>query len=330
MIRPAPYLLLALALLGCKNEAPTSAPATAPLKPTATAPTQSPESPTTTMKPTPDAGVAPGPSADDPRRAVRERACSKGFLDACEELATTSGTPWETAEPLLARACTGGLATSCFWLGFSGPDAGRALTVPAFAGNGFAELYERACKGASADGCTRLCLMKSTGTKLAEDKPGARRFCEVACAFGSGDSCAKIGAERVEGGDVSKYLIPACAAKVWSACARLADGYEHGDGVKKDKRLARATSAQACKAGIAGSCQQLASMTDNGEGGVADKAGAMALYVKACEGADISACDSVADRIDAGYHDAATAAAGGAAYYRAQACALGSIQSCKH
>jgi len=41
-------------------------------------------------------------------------------------------------------------------------------------------------------------------------------------------------------------------------------------------------------------------------------------------------CDSVAERIDAGYHDAATGAAGGAAYYRAQACALGSIQSCKH
>ncbi len=329
MIRSAPYLVLAFALLGCKNESPTSAPAAAPLKAPTTAPTQSPVSPTTTVTRTLDAGVPPITSADDAHHAIRARACSKGFLDACQELATITGTPWEAAEPLLARACTGGIATSCFWLGFSGPDAGRALTVPAFAGKSFAELYERACKGASSDGCTRLCLMKSTGTKLAEDKPRARPFCEMACAFGSSDSCTKIGTERVEGADVSKYLMPACAAKSWSACARLAAGYELGDGVKKDKRLARATYAKACKAGIAQSCQRLASMTDKGEGGVADKAAAAALYVKACEGADMGGCDSVAERIDAGYHDAATEAAGGAAYYRAQACALGSIQSCK-
>ena len=104
-------------------------------------------------------------------------------------------------------------------------------------------LFDQACTGGNAEGCSSLGVMFNNGIGGAQDKEQARTLFDQACIDGSAKGCSNLGVV-----------------------------FNNGDGVAQDNVRALALHKQACTGGFVKGCDMADAMFDNGTGGaVKDK-----------------------------------------------------------
>ncbi len=213
--------------------------------------------------------------APDLRRstACETLACEQDDWQACNDLARSyeSGRGIDLdrakARQLYRDSCDHGVLVACSNLGInllgaasdtSDPTrpTGHAPT-PEDAKTAVA-LFERACDGGHAPGCTNLAAMYGEGLGVAKDEAKSVVLYQRAC-------------------DADEAL----------SCVNLAMMYETGrDGLAQDERRARTLYERGCTGGNAPGCTNLAVMHGQGRGGTRDEARAVEFYRKACAGGD--------------------------------------------
>lgn len=222
----------------------------------------------------------------DPSRAadLLQRACGGGHASACMrlgELFQASGSPHKST-PWFQRACDGGEGAACVELAYvhdPGLD-GRSERA--------AELYRRACRLGSAEGCRMAALGyrkdSSAGAveTLAQLEPacdrGDARSCEALLALyarGAGDPAARL--PQLEGH---------CAAGKLGLCTAL--GVLHRDRLEPERALA--LFRQACAAGHAEACRHLSGMSRRGPAARADQQLVRSALERSCQRRDATAC----------------------------------------
>ena len=184
-------------------------------------------------------------------------ACSSGDAKACFARAVSALAANRTAEadPLLVRACDGGVSAACTKLGilryergFDSEEEGEELIL----------LFERGCEGGSAQGC-------SWAGTLTPDDPALD-----AKALG--------------------YFKRGCEAGDASGCFALGAAIAQGRGQAKDAQEAARLYRRACDDGFAAACREL-SVLLNAREDVEDRwKESWALLERACSLGDEASC----------------------------------------
>jgi TPR repeat protein len=170
-------------------------------------------------------------------------------------------------------------------------------------------LYEQACDGDDARGCSRLAYAYAHGRGAAVDEARAvalyRRSIALftpSCDKGDAQDCDGLGIQFVKGNGVPKdearalaLFTKACDGSSASGCANLGIMYADGEGVPKDAARALALYTKACDGGDALGCSNLGMFYKHGEGVPKDEARALVLYTKACDGDYALGCANLGD-----------------------------------
>jgi TPR repeat protein len=261
-----------------------------------------------------------------PERA--ERRCVAGHLDACvtagRELEGRDGKSASYSAELYRYACEEGYAPACRGLG-SLYYRGVGLERDEARGR---VLYEEACDGGDAVGCTMLAkvLLKENedapragelltqachrgdvsacelyGRRMAADPEQfaqSSHYLDRACEGGVGAACRSlVDLERtrrtLEPGRETALLERACKAADGEACTLLGDALRRGEGSTGNDVQAAMRYRMACEDGYAPGCMRLAELTISGEGVKRDPTRAAELFAKACGAGVTLACERV-------------------------------------
>jgi uncharacterized protein len=208
--------------------------------------------------------------------ASYEKGCDAGDPASCWNLALAlrggpdAGDSGERIRTLAERACQGDLGTACL---FAGEEALKADPTHA------AELFKRACDHGDQDGCA-LAAARTPAE-------AARLRVHLDCQAGDPTSCYNdaLGLEKRDAKAAAELYEKTCPA-VTLACTNLGALYQHGSGVTKDPRRARALYRQACDAGEPIACENHGEMSV----GEHDLKGALADFKRACDAGERAAC----------------------------------------
>ncbi len=200
------------------------------------------------------------------------------------------------ARRLYQKACDGGSAMGCFYLGRFYE---RGLGVR----QDYAEarqLYRKACDGGSAMGCNNLGYLYQNGRGVTQDYGQARALYQKGCDGGEAGSCSNLGGLYDNGqgvtqdyGQARRLYQMACDSGSAMGCSNLGVLYENGQGVTQDYGQARALYQKGCDGGEAGSCSNLGTLYHNGQGMTQDYGQAHRLYQKACDSGSLMGCTNL-------------------------------------
>ncbi|MEL6342232.1 MAG: tetratricopeptide repeat protein [Myxococcota bacterium] len=159
---------------------------------------------------------------------------------------------------LLKRACDGGVADGCTYLGRSYLD-GDARTLERAAA-----LLERACDGGSIEGCATLGAEHLPGGAFSTDADRAIPLLRKTCAQGNVRGCSNLATAYTNGFGVERdfdesrrlYAL-SCKQNDPTACRGLGILYAEGFGVDVDQERARTLFEHACRSGDPVSCDIL-------------------------------------------------------------------------
>ena len=239
---------------------------------------------------------------------------------------------YAASEPLFERACNGGHADSCDYLGWMyqyklGVDQdysraisyfnkGCALGSMAACNNqgvmyqdhiGVAQdydravsLYAKACNADFAVGCDSLGYMYQFHEGVTQDYPRAVNLYTKACNGGSMNGCKNLGwmyqynlgVNRDYPRAVSLYT-KACNSNNLEACNNLGYMYQHKLGVDQNYQQAISLYTKACNGGEPSSCNSLGVMYEEHQGVQEDDARAVAYYTKACNEKNANGCSDL-------------------------------------
>lgn len=108
-----------------------------------------------------------------------------------------------------------------------------------------AALYDHACTGGNAEGCTELGMLYDQGAGVTKDETRAAGLYRRACIAGNAKGCSNLGVDYANGLGVTKddthaavLYQKACKSGYVVGCIGLGDFYRDGRGVKKDKARA--------------------------------------------------------------------------------------------
>jgi TPR repeat protein len=157
-----------------------------------------------------------------------------------------------SALALYDRSCRGGSAQGCAYYGVALGDSAAAVAQQHAA-------FERACTLKDAAGCGHLAYLYATGDGVTRDHARATAFYEQACALGDPMGCYNVGLNHEEGRGVTRNV------------ARAAEAYEAG-----------------CEGGSPKACTNLGGLLNGTARGTPDPVRAVAAWRRGCEG---SACE---------------------------------------
>jgi TPR repeat protein/serine/threonine protein kinase len=259
-----------------------------------------------------------------------------GSLDAAATAKTAIGLygrkEYAASEPLFERACNGGHADSCDYLGWMyqyklgvNQDYSQALTYynkgcvlgsMAACNNlgvmyqdhiGVAQDYERAvalytkaCNADFAVGCDSLGYMYEFHEGVAQDYPRAVNLYTKACDGGTMNGCKNLGLMYQDGLGVNRdyqraisLYTKACNGDNFEACNYLGYMYQHKLGVDQNYPQAISLFTKACNGGEPKSCNSLGVMYEEHQGVVEDDQRAVAFYTKACNENNANGCSDL-------------------------------------
>jgi len=201
--------------------------------------------------------------------------------------------------PLLATRCDAGDAHACFRQAWQlrtarANDADRARSLT---------LYERSCRGGSAQGCAYYGVALGDTPGRAEQQ---RAAFERACALNDGPGCSHLAYLYAGGDGVTRDH--ARATSLYEQSCRLGDpigcynvglNYESGRGVVKDLSRAVAAYDAGCKGGSPMACTNLGGLLQDEALGRPDPVRAVASWAlgcagSACQGANLLGCVNLA------------------------------------
>jgi membrane associated rhomboid family serine protease len=183
--------------------------------------------------------------------------CASGDSKACysRALGELAAGRTEQADPLLLRACDGGLSAACAKLGVLRYERGFRTDEES---HQLHALFERACEGGSALGCTRA-------GNLVPDNPAldakALAYFKRGCDGGNADGCYSLGlsiandrgqAPSLE--EAARLYRKACDGGRPEACRELSVLVRDGTGTEKDWDESWALLERACSLGDKDSC----------------------------------------------------------------------------
>ncbi|HUJ60710.1 MAG TPA: hypothetical protein VLX92_19545 [Kofleriaceae bacterium] len=225
--------------------------------------------------------------------ATLDRLCTKGFVDACTNLATLLLNGSFVARDvsrgiaLLERGCDGGDEYACESYAFDivrrlAPDPAAPLPAD--------------CDDAKPASCLLLGARVLVGSGTAQDAARAAALFDRACGKKYASGCLFLGMTYVAGTppDLARGIAAfrtGCDGNDALACNELAVAYETGKGVAIDRTRAVALYTKACDAGALPSCNNVASLYFTGDGVSKDLARATAYMTRACSGGIATACN---------------------------------------
>jgi TPR repeat protein len=257
-----------------------------------------------------------------------ERRCVEGHLDECvaagRELEDDGTSGANYAAELYRYACEEGYAPACRGLG-SLYYRGIGLERDEARGR---VLYEEACDGGDAVGCTSLAkllfeegedLFRATelltqachrgdidacdlyGRRISSDPAQfeqSAHYLERACDGGRGQACRSLvelerSHQTLNPSRESSLLERGCRAADGEACMLLGDALHRGLVTPRNDVQAALRYRAACETGHAPSCMRLAELTFVGEGVKRDVVRATELFGKACGAGVTLACERV-------------------------------------
>lgn len=124
------------------------------------------------------------------------------------------------------------------------------------------KLFEKACNGGLADGCTALGWAYLNAAGVAPNVDRARDLFSRACNGGDASACTKLGVmvgagESADEGRAAELYAKGCDGGDLMGCVQLGRCYQRGEGVKKDPDRARANFQKACEGGESSGCDAL-------------------------------------------------------------------------
>ena len=172
-----------------------------------------------------------------------KRACTLGRPAGCYEqglLYEHTFRRHKKAARYYAKGCQGGVAKSCFNLGYLN-QAGKRLKKNQKKANA---LYKKACDGGDMYGCTNLGLSYISGDGVSKDIGAGVNLLFQACMGGDDLGCRRA----------LSIVKPSCDRDHLGACMYLAHMHKEGRGVPKDYTKAALLMGKACQGGIKKAC----------------------------------------------------------------------------
>ncbi len=236
------------------------------------------------------------PGSPDPAAAkpIYEAACKENIPHACVRLGIILEKEGQSSASVYQSACDGGYAGGCSALGLAYQNGKGVTADPKKAES----LFKLACDAGDMAGCTGLAgFLEEKG-----DQAGAAVIYERTCATGDAHACGLIGKLYLKGQGVKEdkkkgleLITRACNLGDGDGCDALGQAYEAGSGVSPDMTRAASLYAKSCEAQSGRGCFHLAKLHQTGKGVPQDARKAGSLLEKACALGHGKSCSMLAE-----------------------------------